>query len=50
MKLFREKPGVISEGPLWGFIDKEYLYLHPKLLGLFWIVITEWEHDKHLAM
>jgi hypothetical protein len=49
-RLFREKPGVISPGPVWVFLDPDgYMYLHESLLCLFYILLTEWRHDRHLA-
>jgi len=48
--IFREKAGVISEGPIWVFTDtKGWLYLHESFFGLLWQVLTEWRHDRHLV-
>ena len=49
MKIFKEKAGVISKGPVWVVINKGYLYIHDTLIGVMWLMITEWEHDKHLV-
>lgn len=51
MKIFKEKPGVISEGPCWVAVPKscDYLYIEDTLLKLLWTLITEWKHDRHLA-
>ena len=49
MKIFKEKPGVISRNACWVCLHKEYLYTSSTLLGLLRKVITEWNHDLHLV-
>lgn len=48
MKLIREKAGVISSVPIWIFFDSCWMYEDESLLRLFWKVITEWRHDRHI--
>ena len=47
--LKKEQAGLVSEGPIWCFYHPGYLYMHEWLLGLLWLVITEWKEDAHLA-
>lgn len=49
MRLFREKAGVISAGPVWVFVDGEWLYVGSSLVGLIWVVVFEWRSDDHLV-
>lgn len=49
MKIFKEKPGVISEGPGWVCIDDGYLYTADTLLGLLWMLLTQWKDDRHMV-
>lgn len=50
LRLFHERPGVISEGPCWGLLDEMgYLYLADTFVGLVWLVAREWRHDRHLV-
>jgi hypothetical protein len=49
MVIKKEQAGVISEGPCWVAIGGGYLYIADTLLGLFWMVLTEWKNDRHLA-
>ncbi len=49
-KLYKEMAGIFSENPIWVFIDSGgYLYTHESLIKLIYLVITEWQHDKHLV-
>lgn len=49
MIIFQEKPGVISEGPIWVAIHQCWLYTADTLEQLIIILYTEWEDDKHLC-
>ena len=49
MNIFKEKPMVISKEAIWVGIHTCYLYTHSSLVGLLWIMLTEWKHDKHLV-
>lgn len=49
MKVFREKPGIISPKRCWVAIDGPWLYAADSLLALLWQVCTEWHSDKHLV-
>ena len=49
MKLYREKAGIISDDPIWVFMDEVWLYAHPTLFKLIFIVLTEWRNDRHLV-
>jgi hypothetical protein len=49
MKIFKEKPGVISVKHCWVAIGGGYMYIEDTLLGLIWLLITEWKHDRHLV-
>ena len=49
MKVFKEKPNIISKNALWVCIHKEYMYTSDTLFRLLLTVIIEWESDKHLV-
>lgn len=50
MKVFRERPGIISPNSIWvGFGCGPYMYTHSRLIGLLWLMLTEWKDDKHLV-
>lgn len=49
MKIFREKAGVISEGPVWVCKYSCYLHASRSLLALIWNVLTEYKHDRHIV-
>lgn len=49
MRLFREPPGIISDDASWVLLDRAWLYTSPTLVGLTWIVLTQWRSDKHLV-
>lgn len=49
LELQREKAGVISEMPVWILWDMEYMYVHPTLLGLLWVVVTQWRDYRHIV-
>ena len=49
MKIFKEKPGVISKEAVWVCVCDNYLYIANTIRGLIYVLNTEWEHDKHLA-
>jgi len=46
---WKEKPGVISPGPVWCCVYDCYLHTHDSLLLLIWEVITEFRHDRHVV-
>jgi len=48
-KIWREKPGVISEGQAWVCQHDCWLYAHDTLGELLWVLFTEWKQDKHLV-
>jgi len=48
MKIFKEKPGVISPNEVWCCIHENYLYTANTLLELVDILNNEWENDRHL--
>jgi hypothetical protein len=50
MKIWKEKPGVISKGPCWCCLYSFYLHTSNSLLGLVVDVVTHWKSDKRLAM
>ena len=41
-KIWREKPGVISPGPVWVCGYDGYLHIEDTLYRLLWSVVTEW--------
>jgi len=46
----REHPAVISEKPVWVFVDLEgYLYTSDSLVRLAKCVAGEWRKDEHLT-
>lgn len=50
MRLWEEKPGVISEKSVWCIIyDGCYLHINESLFSLFLEVLTEYKDDKHLV-
>lgn len=49
MVIFKEKAGVISEKPVWVAIHDAYLYTNDTIIGLIWVLITEWKNDRHLV-
>jgi len=49
MKIYKEKAGIISEQSVWVCINNDYLYISENLLKLIWILLTEWNNDKHLV-
>ena len=49
MKLFRERAGVISEVPVWVCLANHRIFIHERFLSLVWIVVTEWNDDRHLV-
>lgn len=50
LKIFKEVAGKISDKPCWCCIAEGcYLYTHDYLIGLLWIIVTEWRSDKHLV-
>lgn len=48
-RIFREKAGVISEGPVWVCIHRPYLYTADTLFQLLMLIFREWEDDRHLV-
>lgn len=48
IKIFKEKPGIISKDPVWVCLCGPYMYIHDSIRGLFAIMADEWENDKHL--
>ena len=50
LKIYREKPGIISEKSVWVALDGAgYLYTAATLLGLLWTLATEWQNDRHIV-
>jgi len=49
MKIFKEKAGVIADNSVWVCINNGYLYISSSLFGLFFILLFEWNNDKHLV-
>lgn len=47
--IFKEKAGVVSEGPIWICFEREFMYMAPTLLGLIWQVITEWRNERYMV-
>ena len=48
MKLYREKAGVISTGPIYVLLVDGYMYASPTISNLIIKVFKEWKSDKHL--
>lgn len=48
--IYREKPGVLSEGPCWVCWYGQGCWGHfcDGFWELIWNVITEYKHDRHL--
>ena len=49
MKIFKEKPGVISKDSIWICIDKSWMYTADSLIKLIWVIVLEWKMDKNLV-
>jgi len=50
VKIFQEKPGIISKEKCWvAILNGTWLYTSDTLFGLIRQLITEWKHDKHLS-
>jgi len=49
MKIFKEKPGVISKDSIWVCIDKSWMYTADSFVVLVCVIITEWKMDKNLV-
>lgn len=49
IKIYKEQPNIISKDYIWVCICNEYLYTHDTLIGLLWLMICEWKHDRHLV-
>lgn len=49
MRLWKERAGVISEGPCWVFMQECWLYTSTNMFNLIWIVATQWHSDRHLV-
>jgi hypothetical protein len=48
--LIKEPAGVLSERPCWVFLTEDgYMYTHAYLLGLAWLLLTQWGEDEHLV-
>jgi hypothetical protein len=47
-KFWYEEAHVISDAPAWCFEMNDYLYISATLPGLIWVVVTEWQDEKHL--
>ncbi len=39
LKIFKERPGVISKGPVWVGFNGSYMYLNSSFLGLIYDMI-----------
>ena len=49
MRVWRERPGVISIGPCWCYLRGCYLYTAAGPLRLLWQIVTQWQDDRHIA-
>jgi len=49
MRIFKEKAGVISPESVWVCIYKEYLYIESNLIKLLFVLLFEWNDDKHFV-
>ena len=49
MKIYQEKAGVISDGPIWVCNCEGYLYTADTLEELVALLNNEWKHDRHLV-
>lgn len=49
IKMFREKPGVISENECYVILSDEYMYEGDTSQECIWTMILQWKHDKHLV-
>ena len=50
MKIYKEKPGVISKKAVWCCMHNGYLYVANTIEGLINVLNTEWEYSKYLLM
>ncbi len=49
MRLYQEKPGIISEKAIWVFVDYPYMYEAESLNDLLTIISKEWRLNKHFV-
>jgi hypothetical protein len=49
MKIFKEKPGMISKDSIWVCFADCHMYTADTFFGLAWLMIKEWKSDKHLV-
>lgn len=48
--IFREKPGVLSYEAVWVCLDSEgFMYTARTLVRLLWIVLSEWQDERHMV-
>lgn len=51
VKIWRERAGTVAPGRAWVGLhsssDGLWIYVHDRLLGLLFVVVTEWKADKH---
>lgn len=50
MRIYKEKPGTLSENEIWVCICGWYIYVHSSLNGLIDIMVNEWEGVQHQAI
>lgn len=42
-------PGEISGEGCWVIVGESHLYIAGTWLGVVWLAVTEWCHDRHLV-
>lgn len=47
--VIRREPRDTFGVPVWVVTDGVYLYIHENVLGLVWMLVTEWRLDRHLV-
>jgi hypothetical protein len=46
--LWLESPGIFDSRKIWAFYYPGYIHFHESLWGLFWEVVREYKHIKHM--
>jgi len=49
LRIFREKPGVISPGHIWVGMYDCYMHYNESLWKLVWEMVTQYRDDHHLV-
>jgi len=48
IKIFYDRDTMFPEANMWIGFHSCYIYTHKTLLGLLWVMLTEWKQDRHM--